>query len=860
VTSTLRRWLAGRTQDEFAGILERRSDVLEPIPPADLGEVAERLHRPMSLRFALQKLPQPCLDVLETLLVFGSGGMTRAALEATLHLRKNDKDLDAVLATCAMWAIAWDLDGQLWVPGALRSQLPSPLLLGPPVVDLLSPRTVDDLRARATALGLTPKNRKTDILQSLADFYADGDAIRAIVAAAPPDQRAAIEHAAWRNPIMRHESAYLYARHADPAISWLLTHGLVTTDWQQTVVPREVSLAIRGADWHPTLTSRPPSLAGTGPGIEVVDRDAAAAANTAIEQFGAVVEASGATPIALLKTGGVGVREIRRLSKSTRVPEAPTRLWLEIAYAGDLIDVDEDELVPTPSFDEWAARPPADRLAVLVGIWLDLHLVPLGTNGTDDASRPALAHGELGPFAAWLRPDVLQIAADLPDGTPVADQTALVAAVTWRRPIVSSMLADHEAGFIDATWTEAHLLGLVGRNALSSLGRAAQSHAGQSHAGQSHADVATVARAFVQDATDKAIFQADLTVVVPGVPTTAMANLIDAVADRESRGVAGTWRCSPESIRRALDAGYTADGILDALRDIAVGGSLPQPLEYLVADVARRHGALRVRAVGCLLHADDPTLLAELAATKSLAALQLSVVAPTVLASLLPVERTLAALRAAGYAPVGESNDGAALIERRKSRRAPTRAAVLPFLPRDLVDDSDDFAARHGLSDDAGPADAATMAATLLAAADPVEVEEPQAPPRTPAPRMPAPHTPTPRNLAASTPVHAPSVTSPAGPRARSPQRLANAPVRMPTLRIVRTSASLLDPEEQHVLAQAIDNEREIRIEYTDGDGASTSRVIEPIELDGGRLVAWCQLREDERSFILGRITSVRGV
>ena len=63
----------------------------------------------------------------------------------------------------------------------------------------------------------------------------------------------------------------------------------------------------------------------------------------------------------------------------------------------------------------------------------------------------------------------------------------------------------------------------------------------------------------------------------------------------------------------------TADDLVAALRGIAVGESLPQPLEYLVFDVARRHGEVRVRAVGCVIRAEDPALLAEIAAHRGLA-------------------------------------------------------------------------------------------------------------------------------------------------------------------------------------------------------------------------------------------------
>jgi predicted DNA-binding transcriptional regulator YafY len=73
----------------------------------------------------------------------------------------------------------------------------------------------------------------------------------------------------------------------------------------------------------------------------------------------------------------------------------------------------------------------------------------------------------------------------------------------------------------------------------------------------------------------------------------------------------------------------------------------------------------------------------------------------------------------------------------------------------------------------------------------------------------------------------------------------------------VQRSAGQLTTAEQHILAQAIDNEREIRIEYVSSDRKLTNRVIQPIELDGSLLIAWCHLRDDERAFSLGGIVSV---
>ena len=88
-------------------------------------------------------------------------------------------------------------------------------------------------------------------------------------------------------------------------------------------------------------------------------------------------------------------------------------------------------------------------------------------------------------------------------------------------------------------------------------------------------------------------------------------------------------------MRRAFDTGASAEELLAALREAATGGRVPQPLQYLVTDLARRHGALRVRPVACVLRSEDPTLLAELPRVKSLAKLGLTELAPTVYASAL---------------------------------------------------------------------------------------------------------------------------------------------------------------------------------------------------------------------------------
>ena len=69
--------------------------------------------------------------------------------------------------------------------------------------------------------------------------------------------------------------------------------------------------------------------------------------------------------------------------------------------------------------------------------------------------------------------------------------------------------------------------------------------------------------------------------------------------------------------------------------------------------------------------------------------------------------------------------------------------------------------------------------------------------------------------------------------------------------------AGQLPARQRRLLAEALDGEGEVRISYLDATGTRTSRVIEPLELDGNSVVAWCRLRDDERRFTLSRIASV---
>jgi hypothetical protein len=73
----------------------------------------------------------------------------------------------------------------------------------------------------------------------------------------------------------------------------------------------------------------------------------------------------------------------------------------------------------------------------------------------------------------------------------------------------------------------------------------------------------------------------------------------------------------------------------------------------------------------------------------------------------------------------------------------------------------------------------------------------------------------------------------------------------------LRSAAPHLTTGELRLLAHAIDEDMPVHIEYVNAQGRTSSRTIEEISSDGHMLYAWCTLRDDERMFLLSRISSV---
>lgn len=217
---------------------------------------------------------------------------------------------------------------------------------------------------------------------------------------------------------------------------------------------------------------------------------------------------------------------------------------------------------------------------------------------------------------------------------------------------------------------EAEALGLTGRGALASHARPLLEDAATGQAAKSLAP-------HLPEPLTEVLLQADLTAVAPGPLERELGAFLGVLADIESKGGATVYRFSPGSVRRALDAGRTATD-LHVFLAAHSRTPVPQPLSYLIDDIARKHGRLRVGAASSYVRCDDDALLTEILADRRAAPLRLRLLAPTVLASPAPPDQLLARLREMGYAPAAESAEGDVLLARPDARRTPPRAAPEP--------------------------------------------------------------------------------------------------------------------------------------------------------------------------------------
>lgn len=662
---TLSEWLRGQSDEGLAALLQARPDLAVPVP-ADLGVLASRIGIRVSISRAMEDLDAFTLQVLDGLLL-AENTSSYAAVRALLPPEVPDEAVHQALDRLRAVALAWGPDEEVHLVVGVRDLVGSyPAGLGRPVETLLSALSGHDLETIINTLGVTARPATS----AIAARIVDPDSLAALLESCGQAEREVLEQLNSGSPLggLAGAQRLLATGRADSPIRWLLSHALLVTVGGDTVeLPREVGMARRGADPLGPSRREPPALRGTSRPSGTVDGTAAGQVLVALRGMEAVLDLFGVETPAALRSGGLGIREFRRIAKVLDLTPADLALYLELAHAAGLLD--QSTLVaatwqPTRAFDAWLARSPERRWADLATAWLAMPTWPalIGERDERDKATNALTYETSRMWAAPARRRILAVLAELP---PNAAVTAgeVVEQLAWRAPR-RTVLGRIE--IVHAVLAEAETLGLLGRGALSSPGRAAVSGA----------DAAAALTGALPEPIDHVLIQADLTVVAPGPLTRELAHEIALVADVESSGGATVYRIDERTVRRALDAGRGAADLheLFATRSRT---RVPQALTYLVDDVARRHGRLRAGATTAYLRCDDESVLAEVVADRRTAAVGLRRIAPTVVLSTAPVAQLLEVLRSAGYAPVAEDPSGAVVLTRREGKRLSTRSATI---------------------------------------------------------------------------------------------------------------------------------------------------------------------------------------
>ncbi|MGQ5225620.1 helicase-associated domain-containing protein [Streptomyces sp. MN3] len=869
--------LRGRDDVSLAALLRSRPDLITPVP-TDLTQLATRAGTRASVVRALERLDRFTLQTAQALAIASDP----AAYDELLGLMAGDDGDPAVsaalphaLGTLRAQALVWGGDDRLRLVRTARELLapspqhPSPTGLGPTVREAgagISPGRIQELLATA---GLPSTHDSVSALNALAGLFDDPERMSALLDQAPSESVEVLERLVWGPPYGQVT--------ADPAprLRWLLDRGLLLPTAPGTVVlPREVALRLRAGRAHRTTEPVPPPVeAAAAHRPQMVDATAAGQAYTALATVEELLKDWHEGGPAVLRAGGLSVRDLKRTAVALDVPEPVAAFWVELAYAAGLLASDgeaDERYAATPAYDEWRERPAGERWARLVTAWLAATRTPglVGERDAKDRTLSALGPGLDRSAAPEVRHRVLALLAGLPEGA-APDAGSLLARLRWERPPradrtgggAPSLYARRTpaqaaegtrgvaaraggsgapgypadgasgAGGEDdlrsrlARWTlaEAEMLGVTGRGALSSHGRAligappAPRHADTRteptgpgdklpvHHRQtpvppalSPAEQATAAAAagrlldpLLPEPLDHVLLQADLTAVAPGPLERPLADMLGVLADVESKGGATVYRFTPASVRRALDAGQSAAD-LHAFLAAHSRTPVPQPLAYLIDDVARRHGHLRVGAASSYVRCDDDAVLNEILADRRAAGLGLRRLAPTVLAARTDPAALLEGLRAMGFAPAAESAEGDVLIARADAYRTPPRTPPEPVPDGPPVPDD-----------------------TLLAAA----IRAVRA-----------------GDLAS---------TAPRRPVAGAAD---TAPGELPRTTAAETLAGLQ--------AAVLTNDT-LWIGYVNAEGGASQRVIAPIRVEGGFVTAYDHTADEVRTYPLHRITGV---
>jgi hypothetical protein len=607
-------YLRSLSDESLIALFDARPELIAPVP-ADIATLAVRAASIPSLVRAVDSLNKWQLQVLEAASILEEPFSEKELLVST------DKAAKFALPALVERGLIYIAGDGLRMPGNVRD------VLGNEVA------------------GLGPAAMKKLKIKELEN--------------APAASKKVLDAMVWGPP----RGSVADVKKPNPGLAWLLDHGFVSPVNQQTVVlHREVALHLRGNKVHREILSSQPALQGR----EVIAKNIEAAAisniTTLLRWVEEVLNYWAQQPPTALKAGGLGVRDLRELVAHLGVEEECASFIVEIAYISGLLAIDpDDRILPTHQFDTWLAQSAAIKWQYLLAPWLITSRMSGLANR--EASKSVTPMGpELDRSnAATIRRNVLSLLNENKGLSPSLE--TLIAAAQWSLPYRRTGGIPIE--YIQWTVREAEWLGITGQGAISSYGSALL-------AGD---DLSSI-DADLPRTVDHILIQSDNTAIAPGPLEHEMSQELDLIADIESRGAATVFRFSESSLRRGLDHGRTGEEILAFLKK-ASKTPVPQPLEYLIGDISKKHGKLRVGSASSFIRCEDSALITQILKDKKVDALGLRRIAPEVLICTHDASDAINILRAAGYLPAAEDSQGLLLsgprIQRAQSKARPPR-------------------------------------------------------------------------------------------------------------------------------------------------------------------------------------------
>lgn len=638
-------WLAARSDSELETILSRRPDTALPLPPS-FRSLAARLHVRESVSRALAKLTATELATLEVAVGCGAEFNPCAYPDVVdfIHDSARKAGINANQQPT-----------KATIRAAIDSLFSAALIYGEEDGFLLSPEVVNALPHGFQVLPQGPVLSEEVVSSRLAEMSATQKKIVSTLLSAGGSGRT-------RDA----------APDADPArpIPQLIEEGILERVDDHSVRLSQVAKALlTGTLPTPIPLVEPEPQSTEDVPVGATDNQATAQGLDVVRLIEELIDALSVAPASTLKQGALGVRVHTRLSEALHADEETVARVTSLAFAGGLIsrgvpdplpadDDGGDYVAPTPAADAFVAQPLAQRWSTVVRAWCDSPFAPWKVGEEDTKGKPVhlLSPETKVGILPSVKRDLLAI---LGRGWQQHSPAELEALYVYHHPITSRRVTRQT---LTSIIEEAQWIGVISgsvNGALSPTSLIIED------------DLDAVTASLTPDYTTQLIAQGDNTIVAPGPVTSDMAATLSELADVESPGLAAVYRVTEASIRRGLDAGLSASHMLAFLHEHVVGGT-PESIEFLVNDVARRHGTLRGGPASSYIRCDDETLLLTACRTAEAESVGLRVIAPTIAIAQAPLIKVIEALRKAGFQPVAEGADGESLDLRPRATRVTT--------------------------------------------------------------------------------------------------------------------------------------------------------------------------------------------